>query len=109
MQEGTLLSILIEIIKAILPAVAVGIIMYYFNKKQNKRDAKNDQREAARVKGDRVRLDLLVASADLSYACAMALKRGHANGEVENGVTSYDKAMEAFHNFEREQITKNGG
>lgn len=110
--EGTALSFVLDLVKAMLPALVVGIIMAHYNKKQNERDKKNDQREAERIKGERVRLDLLVAGADLSYACAMALKRGHANGEVEEGVKSYDKAMDAFHAFERDQITRingNGG
>lgn len=107
--EGTALTLVLDFIQSMLPALVVGIIMAHYNKKQNKRDEKNDQREAERIKGERVRLDLLVAGADLSYACAMALKRGHANGEVEDGVKSYDKAMEAFHDFERDQITRNGG
>ena len=51
-------------------------------------------------------LDLQMATAKLSYAVAVALKRGEANGEVEKGVESYEKALEKFQEFERKQLSK---
>ncbi len=102
------LSWLIDLCKGLLPSLVVGIIMFRYERRQKKRDVKNDQREQDRIKSERVRIDLLVAAADLSYACAMALKRGKANGEVEVGVTSYNVAMDNFHDFERDQIARKG-
>ena len=76
------------------------------DEKQEKRHAKEERRYEARKKRDEVAFDLQVATAELAYACAMALKRGKANGEVEIAEKRYDKAMEAFREFEREQIAK---
>ena len=49
-------------------------------------------------------ISLLVATAELSYAITMAIKRGSPNGEVEVAVKRYNKAMEKFREFEREQL-----
>lgn len=77
------------------------------------------QTEQARRKGaasgrhekhsEQVQLDLLLATAKLSYAVAMAMKNGHPNGEVEEGVEQYKNAMRSFKKFERELIVENGG
>lgn len=99
---------LISLCTAMLPSLIVSIIMLRYERRQKKRDDKNDRREQDRIKSERVRIDLLVAAADLSYACAMALKRGKANGEVEDGVMSYNKAMDKFHDFERDQVARKG-
>lgn len=53
-----------------------------------------------------LRLDLEVATAQLSYAVAMAYKRGKPNGEMESAIDSYEKAMNKFRKFERKQIAK---
>jgi len=50
---------------------------------------------------------LTVASAQLSYAVAMAVKRGTPNGEMETAIEKYETAMEAFRTYERKQISKN--
>ena len=52
----------------------------------------------------KLNLDLTFATAQLSYANAMALKRGHPNGEVEQGISAYEAALAAYRKFEREQV-----
>lgn len=76
------------------------------DEKQEERHAKEERRYQERKRRDEVSLSLQIASAELSYACAMALKRGKANGEVEKAEKKYDEAMEQFREFEREQIAK---
>lgn len=89
---------------AIVPSIVVGIVMAFWNSKQKKKDEKDDERERRRIKSETLRISLLVASAQLSYAVAMAWKRGEPNGEIEVGIEQYNKAMEKFRQFEREQI-----
>lgn len=89
---------------AIVPSLVVGIVMAFWNKKQKQKDEKEDEREKRRIKSETLRISLLVASAQLSYAVAMAWKRGEPNGEIEVGIEQYNKAMEKFRQFEREQI-----
>lgn len=98
----------INLFLAALPSLIVSLCMAWFNRQQKKRDEGEQKKEANRQRGDLVKLDLLVAGTTLSYACAMALKRGHANGEVEEGVKNYSKAIENFREFEREQLAQKG-
>ena len=101
------MEILIAIIKSIMPGIIVGIILAFWNRGQKKRDDENSEREAERKHSEELRISLLVASAQLSYAVAMAIKRGSPNGEIEEGIKEYNKAMEKFRKFEREQLIKN--
>lgn len=91
---------------AVIPSICVGIVMAYWNGRQKKRDQEQLQREKERIKSERLRISLLVSTAQLSYAVAMAWKRGKPNGEVEVGVEAYNKAMEEFRAYERELLAK---
>ena len=93
---------------AVVPSVLVGVILAVWNGRQKKRDQEQLQREKERVKSERLRISLLVSTAQLSYAVAMAWKRGKPNGEVEVGVEAYNRAMEEFREYERELIAKGG-
>ena len=96
------------IIMALLPSLCVSIIMALFNRKQSKRDEAVLEREEQRCESERVKLALLVATAKLSYAVAMAWKRGEPNGEVEDGIEQYREAMMEFKQFERKLVAKSG-
>ena len=63
--------------------------------------------EEARVKSELLRISLVLATAKLSYAVAMAIKRGKPNGEIEDGIAQYNKSLERFREFEREQLVRN--
>ena len=95
-----------EFIFAILPSIVVSIVMFFFNKKQSKRDDDAKEREELRIEGENVRLNLLLSANKLSYAVAMAIKRGTPNGEVEEGIGQYKKAMDEFKEYERKLVTK---
>ena len=97
-----------SIIIALLPSLCVSIIMALFNRRQSKRDAAIRERDARRVEAEHVQVSLLVATAKLSYAIAMAMKRGTPNGEVEEGVEQYKEAIIAFKQFERKLVAQNG-
>ena len=78
--------------------------MAVWNRKQNKKDAVVSEKEANAKRKEALEISLLVATAELSYATTMAIKRGTPNGEVEVAVKRYNKAMEKFREFEREQL-----
>ena len=99
-----MIDILTDILWAVLPGIVTGIILGIWNKRQKARDDAADQREADRQRGEIVQLDLLVASAELTRATAVAVKYGHANGEIDVALGGYNKAIEAFREFEREQL-----
>lgn len=90
------------LILGIVEAVAAAIIISHVKKSQKKRD---DHIEA-RKKESMLSLDLQIATAKLSYAIAMAWKRGTPNGEVEEGVEAYEKAMDKYQQFLNEQAAE---
>lgn len=99
-------EIVLRALWAVLPGIVVGIVMAVWNKRQKVRDEKAEEKDRERVKSELLRISLLLASAQLSYAVAMAVKRGKPNGEIEVGVAQYEKSMEEFRQFEMEQIAR---
>lgn len=95
------------IIMAFAPSLLVGLVLAYWNRKQQKADDEQKVHEASIVESDMLRLDLEVATAQLSYAVAMAYKRGYANGEMEKAIAKYESAMDKFTKFERKQVAIN--
>lgn len=88
-----------EWIVSILPTVLVSIFLFYFERKQKKRDEAETKRTKARKQETLLSLEMQMASNKLSYATAMALKRGHANGEVEEGIEAYESAKKKYFAF----------
>lgn len=87
----------------LLQLVATVIITNRLNKKMAERDKRQEEIEKARVEYENVVLDMSNANAKLSYALAMAIKRGSPNGEVEAGITAYSEAMSKKDKFLQEQ------
>ena len=90
----------------LLPSIIVGAVMFYWQKAQNKKDEKAERHAQERREEARKEIDLLLATAKLSYATAMALKRGQVNGEMENAIKLYNAAEEEFKDFERDLLVK---
>lgn len=100
------MDVLHEAFWAIVPGIIVGVVMAVWNKWQKAGEQRQREREQNADKGEVLKLSLLVAAAQLSYAVAMAVKRGKPNSEIEVGVQQYNVAMEKFRNYEREMISK---
>lgn len=90
----------------LIPAIISGIAIFYIQRVQKKRDTMDDERTKTREKESYVTLELELATAKLAYASAMAIKRGKPNGEIEEGIAQYEKALNTFERFEREQLSK---
>ena len=102
-----------KLISALLPSLIVSLVMAVINRRQKRREAAQDAREAAqdaraeaRKQESLLHLNLQMATAKLSYATAMALKRGKANGEVEEGVDAYEEAKSEYYSFLNQQATE---
>lgn len=95
---------ILAVLQTISTGLIVGILLALFNRKQNKVDSEAVKLEELRKKKDVLVVSLLVATAELSYAIAMAIKRGSPNGEVEVAVDRYNRAMKKFREFERESL-----
>ena len=91
---------------AVLPSLFVGIVLWFWETRQKKFEKEMDEKEENRNLGELVKLDLIVASASLAYATAMAIKRGRANGEMDSAIEDYEKAMTQFRQYEREKMIK---
>lgn len=89
---------MVEIICAVI-AAASTIICAFIAAEQKKRDAKEEIRAEQRAKEGRLQLKMLDANAKLTIGVAMALKHGHANGEVEEGLKAVEEANDEYVHF----------
>ena len=99
-------EVLLQLLWAAAPGVITGIFLAFWNRKRKARDAAEEEREAEQMRSELLKVSLLVSTAQLSYAVAMAHKRGYPNGEIEEGISQYNKTMAKFREFEREQVAK---
>lgn len=100
------MDILTQTILAIFPSLLTGIVLAVWNRRQDEREAKADKQEAERRKSELVQLDLLVTTAELSRATAIAMKDGHTNGETSAALNKYESAITKFREFEREKLAE---
>lgn len=89
---------MVEIICAFIAAAAT-VICAIIAAGQKKRDAKEEVRAEQRAKEGRLQLKMLDANAKLTIGVAMALKHGHANGEVEEGLKAVEDANNEYVHF----------
>ena len=92
-----------QIVFGILQTVVFGMAVFYLKRAQEKRDTAAGGHAAAQKQAELLQLEMIWANNKLSYACAMALKRGHANGEGEDALLAYNAAREKYSAFLREQ------
>lgn len=90
----------------LLPSVIASGAAFYLQRAQKKRDQKIERQAEARKNESLLNLEVTMAAAKLSYACAMAIKRGEPNGEVEEGVEAYETAKAAYYHFINEQAAE---
>lgn len=95
---------------ASLSSLVCGGALYLMQRALNKRDRQQAQREKEqerrreeRLAQERravlLQLKMIDAGNALSHACAMALKRGRANGEVEAAEKMYADCRKAYADF----------
>lgn len=92
------------LIQTLLPSLIVSIVMLIFTRRLNRQDADGKRRDDRHARSERLQVTLLVATAKLSQACAIAQRDGKTNGEMADALAEYKKAMEAFRDFERDLI-----
>ncbi len=87
-----------EIVCSTIAAVAT-IICAYIGMKVKDMDKKTEERAEQRAKEGRLQLKLIAANNNLTIGVAMALKHGHANGEVEAGLKEVESAQMEYQQF----------
>ena len=94
----------------LIPSIITAVIVFYFQRRQNRKDKEAEERAEARKRESYLGLKLQMATAKLSFATARAIQRGHANGEVEEGIAEYETAKKDYYNFlnehAKEHLTK---
>lgn len=82
--------------------IICAVIGKQANKAETERKADSERvekRAAQRAKEGRLQLAMLNANSKLTVGVAMALKRGHCNGEVEEGLKAIADANEEYEQF----------
>lgn len=88
-----------EVIDKLVIPVIVAIIVKYYDYKADKRHQEERNRAEKRIEAEKMNMEMQWAVAKMSYASAMALKRGYANGEVEEGIEAYEKVKSRYNKF----------
>ena len=63
---------------------------------------RNERRAQRRLQESRLSLELMNANCALSVGTALAVKRGHANGELEEGLKQVEAARKKYLDFLKE-------
>ena len=92
------------IVKLLVEVFVIGGIVGYFERKREKRDKQMEEAEKKRRINEKIQVSLLVATAKLTYAAAMSIKRGKAVDELDEKIEDYTKAIKDFRNFERDLV-----
>jgi len=94
-----------EIVGYVLSAVSAVVCSYLAYKsnkeyKANERDRmRTEKRAEERRKESLLSLQLMSANCSLTVGTALAVKRGKANGELEQGLKDVEDAMRAYQEF----------
>ncbi len=101
------------IIGTVISAISAIICAYIAadNKKRGKiedeKDRVREKREELRAKEGRLQLQMINANSQLTIGLAMAMKNGHCNGEVEEGLRAVKDANDAYVTFLEEVAIDN--
>lgn len=93
---------MIGYVLSFLSAIICSYLAYKSNQeyKANERDRKRTEKQAEeRRKESLLSLQLMHANCSLTVGTALAVKRGKANGELEQGLKDVEIAMKAYQEF----------
>lgn len=83
-----------------------SLLVYYIKKQLDIRDEKADKALDARKQEQRLSMLMMTTGNKLAKATAMALKRGHTNGEIEEVLEAYEKAEKDYFDFINNQFVE---
>jgi len=95
-------SLLVGLVPSVISAVVIFVVTHKLSRAESRRDALAE----ARKKESLLALEMQMATAKLAYAVAVALKRGTANGEVEDGIAAFETAKKKYLAFLNEQAAE---
>ncbi len=89
---------MIDIISASIAAVA-AMVCALISASSSRRHKRQEARAELRAKESRLMLDMISANIKLSTGTALAIKRGRANGELEEGLCAVRSCDEKYQQF----------
>ena len=92
---------------AIVPSLLTGIALFIFSRHMSKIDARRAKVDAIKEVEGKLSLDLILASAQLSYLTALAQRSGTLiTEELDTAIKADEEALKGYRSFEREQMAK---
>ena len=82
-----------------LTPIITGLIVWFIERSRAKKDEIKEEAEE-------INAEVNVATMELAYATAMAVKRGQPNGEVEDAVKAYNAAKKRMDQFNEKMKNK---
>ena len=82
-----------------LTPIITGLIVWFIERSRAKKDEIKEEAEE-------INAEVNVATMELDYATAMAVKRGQPNGEVEDAVKAYNAAKKRMDQFNEKMKNK---
>jgi len=98
-MDHIVMEILMFVVTGFATPLVVGISLHRYEKKNDKQYEEVNSRSKLRQHEGQLSMRMQMATASLAYSSAIALKRGHANGEVEAAIEEYDEARKAYFDF----------
>lgn len=92
-----------------LISASVGLVVWKWQRKEIKRQQREEELEAARIKYELMQIKLAMASLSLSEAVAEAIQRipdAHCNGDMHLALESAKRIKSEYREFEAEQIAQ---
>ena len=97
---------LVTYLLGLIPTLLTGALLAILQRNMRRRDREAEQTACARKQESLLQMKMLMAGNKLSFAVAMAIKRGKANGEVEEAVEAYHEAKTEYDAFLNEQAAE---
>lgn len=80
---------------SVLGSILSGWVLLLMQREQKRREKHRQEEQREML----LQLKMIQAGNELSHACAMALKRGKANGEVEAAEENYGRCRQEYESF----------
>lgn len=93
----------VETIITMLTSIFTALFVFYWQRRQAKRDKATDARASARAEESLLGMEMNFATAKLSHATALAVKSGRVNGEMAEAEKAFEDAKKAYTKFLNKQ------
>jgi hypothetical protein len=100
-------TFILNALLSLAPSILTGLVLFYWQRRQRKRDKLTDERAEHRRKESLLMLDMISANSSLTKATAIAVKEGKSNGEMTVAMEGYEAARKRYFAFLNEVAKEN--